>query len=69
MKTNKLSKIIGFGSVIVMLMACNEAPAENEVVIVPPVTIAPVVIEKEPASNSTTITVDKKGVKIEAEKE
>jgi hypothetical protein len=72
MKNNKLSKTIGFVSVLCMLMACSEKPADKEIVIVPaapaPVTVVPVVVEKPAASNSTKITLDKNGVKLEAEK-
>jgi hypothetical protein len=66
MKKNKISIIIGLVSVVGLFVSCaDEKPAEKEVIIVPS---SPVVIEKEPSDKSTTVTFDKKGVKIETEK-
>lgn len=48
-------------------MACNNSPAETKEVIVVP-QAAPVIIEKTAPPKGTTITLDKKGVKVETKK-
>jgi uncharacterized lipoprotein NlpE involved in copper resistance len=69
MKNSK--KIIGFLSLVVMLVVvgCKDKPAEKEVIVMPGNTT---VIEKETttvdSSSGTSITVDKNGLKVEAEK-
>ena len=73
MKNFKISTIIGFASILGLLMACNTAPAEKEVIIVPaatPVIVTPVIVEKEAAepAKNTSITLDKNGMKVESEK-
>jgi len=64
-----MKKIIGFLSfaAVLTIMSCAGKPAEvkKEVVIVP---AAPVIIVKDPPVKGTTITLDKKGVKVEAKK-
>lgn len=64
-----MKKQIGFFLMfaLVTIMSCNDKPAEvkKEVIIVP---AAPVIIVKDPPAKSTTITVDKNGVKVEAKK-
>lgn len=61
-----MKKIIGLLSLALVLvtMACNNKPAEKEVIVVPAAT--PVV--KEPPAKSTTVTLDKNGVKVETKK-
>ncbi len=64
-----MKKIIGFSSLAVILMsmfiACGPAEVKKEVIIVPVQTRT----VTEPPVKSTTITVDKNGVKIEAKKD
>jgi hypothetical protein len=64
-----MKKIIGFLSfaAVLTIMSCAGKPADvkKEVVIVP---AAPVIIVKDPPIKGTTITLDKKGVKVEAKK-
>jgi hypothetical protein len=66
-----MKKIIGLFSVTVIFTAisCSNQPAETKKeVIVVPVTVEkkePVIIEKEP---STTISLDKNGVKVKSKK-
>lgn len=64
-----MKKIICFLSIAVVLTAitysCRPA-AKKEVIVVP--TQQPVIIVKEPEKKSTTITLDKNGVKVEAKK-
>jgi hypothetical protein len=64
-----MKKIIGFLLLAAVLTAvsCNDkAPeAKKEVIVVP---VAPVIIVKDPPVKSTTITLDKKGVKVETKK-
>jgi hypothetical protein len=64
-----MKKIIGFLSfaAVLSIMSCAGKPAEvtKEVVVVP---AAPVIIVKDPPVKGTTITLDKKGVKVEAKK-
>ncbi len=63
-----MKKHIGFFLMfaLVSIMACNDKPAEvkKEVIIVP---AAPVVVKEVP-EKTTTITVDKNGVKVQAKK-
>jgi hypothetical protein len=65
-----MKNIIGLLSLALVLvtMACNNKPAEvkKEVIIVPATT--PVVVIKEPPVKSTTVTLDKNGVKVETKK-
>lgn len=52
---------------VLFVMACNDKPAEKEVIVVP--TAAPVIIVKDPPEKKgTTITLDKNGVKVETKK-
>ena len=64
-----MKKIIGFLSLALVLiaMSCSDKPAEvkKEVIIVP---TTPVVVVKDPPEKSTTVTVDKNGVKVVAKK-
>jgi hypothetical protein len=48
-------------------MACNNKPAEvkKEVIVVP---ASPVIIVKDPPAKSTTVTLDKNGVKVQTKK-
>lgn len=66
-----MKKIIGLLSIalVVVAMACNDKPAEvkKEVIIVP-VSTPPVVVTQEPPAKSTTVTLDKNGVKVETKK-
>ena len=74
MKRNEISKVIVI-ALIGLAMGCSTEPADNntdsDVILAPviPGVVAPIVIEEEekPASSST-ITLDKNGVKVEAEK-
>ena len=63
-----MKKNIGFFLMLslVSIVACNDKPAEvkKEVIIVP---TAPVVVKEVP-EKTTTITVDKNGVKVQAKK-
>lgn len=65
-----MKKIIGLLSLALVLvtMACNNKPAEvkKEVIVVP--TTTPVIITTEPPAKSTTVTLDKNGVKVETKK-
>lgn len=71
MQNNKTKKIIGFFTMaaVLLIMGCKEQPkeqaVEKEVIIVP---AAPVVIEKEAPKSSTTITLDKNGLEVDAKK-
>jgi hypothetical protein len=65
-----MKKIIGLSSFAILLFAaasCGSDKTTKEVIVVPaqPKTI---VIEKEPTTPNTVITLDKKGVKVEAKK-
>ena len=64
-----MKKIIGFPLVVAIfsMAACADKPAEvkKEVIVVP---AAPVVIVKDPPEKSTTIVLDKNGVKVVAKK-
>jgi len=64
-----MKRIIGFLSLVTVLVAittsCRPA-AKKEVIVVP--SQQPVIIVKEPEKKSTTITLDKNGVKVEAKK-
>jgi hypothetical protein len=66
-----MKKIIGFSSLIalltIMVSSCGPAEVKKEVIIVP-AQPQRVIIEKEPAKKSTTITLDKNGVKVESKK-
>lgn len=62
----------------IMMISCNTEPAKTEVVVVPaaPIPAQPktiektrtIIVEKEPKESSTTIVLDKNGVKLEATK-
>ncbi|WP_418262355.1 hypothetical protein [Flavobacterium faecale] len=71
MKNNKTQKIIGFFSLVVMLMAmgCKDKAPEKEVIVMPEKTT---IIEKETtvsdSTSGTSISVDKDGVNVESEK-
>jgi len=64
-----MKKIIVFFSLALVLItiSCSDKPAEvkKEVIIVP---TTPVVVVKDPPEKSTTVTVDKNGVKVVAKK-
>ena len=68
-----MKKIIGlfYTGIVFAVISCSNEPAETkkEVIVVPaPVKVEkkePVVVEKDP---STTITLDKKGVKVKTKK-
>ena len=64
-----MKKIIGFLSFIVAVtvVSCTakEPQAKKEVIVVP---AAPVIVVKDPPVKSTTVTFDKKGVKVETKK-
>ena len=64
-----MKKIIGFLSVTVVLttLACTNKPAETkkEVIVVP---ASPTIIVREPPEKSTTIILDKNGVKVGTKK-
>ncbi len=51
----------------VTMLSCSNKPAEEkkEVIIVP---VAPVIVEKEVPEKSTTVTLDKNGVKVSTKK-
>ncbi|HEY6503279.1 MAG TPA: hypothetical protein VIZ28_04830 [Chitinophagaceae bacterium] len=64
-----MKKIIGFLSLaaVLTIMSCTGKPAEvkKEVILVP---ATPVIIVKDPPEKTTTVTLDKNGVKVEAKK-
>ena len=64
-----MKKIIGFLSLSALLtiMACSDKPAvvKKEVIVVP---ATPVVVIKDLPEKSTTISVDKNGVKVATKK-
>ena len=64
-----MKKIISLLSFVVVLltMACGNKPAEvkKEIIVVPS---APVIVVKDPPVKSTTVTLDKNGVKVETKK-
>lgn len=72
MKNNKTKKIIGFFAMatVLLIVGCKEQPkeqpavqtVEKEVIVVP----APVVIEKEAPAKTTTVTLDKNGLEVDA---
>jgi len=66
MKNTKMKNIIGFFiiTVVLLIMGCKETPEEKEVIIVPAKTI---VVEKDPPAESTSISLDKKGVELKSE--
>jgi hypothetical protein len=65
-----MKKIIPLFSMATVLMvsvfSCQPKEAKKEVIIVP--TQSPVIVVKDPPEKSTTITLDKNGVKVEAKK-
>ncbi len=50
---------------LVSVFSCKPAAEKKEVIVVP---AAPIIIVKDPPVKSTTITLDKNGVKVEAKK-
>jgi hypothetical protein len=64
-----MKTIIGFMSLALVLLtlACNNKPADvkKEVIVVP---AAPVIIVKDPPEKSTTVTLDKNGIKVKTKK-
>jgi len=62
----KIFILIAMG-VFVTLMSCTDKPAEatKEVIVVP---AAPVIIVKDPPEKTTTVTLDKNGVKVSTKK-
>jgi hypothetical protein len=62
-----MKKSIQFLSIalLVSLMACADKTTKKETIVVPS---DPVIIVKDPPSKGTTITLNKKGVKVEAKK-
>ncbi len=65
-----MKKIIGFLSLAAVLtvVSCSDKAPEvkKEVIVVP---AAPVIVVKDPPVKSTTVTLDKNGVKIETKKD
>ena len=61
-----MKKIIGFPLVVAIfsMAACADKPAEVKKEVI----VAPVVIVKDPPEKSTTIVLDKNGVKVVAKK-
>ncbi len=78
MKNFKTKNSIGFFTLVVlfMMLGCKDKAAEKEVIVMPATTTENTtiettkIIEKEvpPADTTTSITLDKKGLKVEAEK-
>jgi len=64
-----MKKIIGLFSFIVVFVtiSCNDKTAEvkKEIIVVP---ASPTVIIKDPPVKSTTVTLDKTGVKVQTKK-
>ena len=64
-----MKKIIGLLSLVVILItsACTNKPGTvtKEVIVVPS---SPTIIVKDPPEKSTTVTLDKNGVKVETKK-
>ncbi|HEV7782090.1 MAG TPA: hypothetical protein VGO58_12540 [Chitinophagaceae bacterium] len=64
-----MKKIIGSFTLVavVTMLSCSNKPAEptKEVIVVP---VAPVIAEKETPEKSTTVTLDKNGVKVSTKK-
>lgn len=64
-----MKKILTFSSLALALTmviyACTPKEEKKEVIVVPTQTI---IREKEPAKKTTTITLDKNGVKVEGKK-
>lgn len=50
---------------LVSVFSCKPATVKKEVIVIP---AAPIIIVKDPPVKSTTITLDKNGVKVEAKK-
>ena len=78
MKKFKTKNSIGFFTLVFLLtmMGCKDQAVEKEVIVIPGTTTENTtiettkIIEKEapPADTTTSITLDKKGLKVEAEK-
>ena len=66
-----MKKILTFSSLALALTmvfyACGPKEEKKEVIVVPTQTQT-IIREKEPAKKTTTITVDKNGVKVEGKK-
>jgi hypothetical protein len=64
-----MKRFIGFltlaAVLTIMAYSCRPAEVKKEVIVVPS---SPVIIVKDPPEKSTTITLDKNGVKVEAKK-
>lgn len=64
-----MKKVIGLFAIaavtMVSVISCKPATVKKEVIVVP---ASPVIIVKDPPAKSTTITLDKNGVKVEAKK-
>ncbi|OSZ79871.1 hypothetical protein CAP36_00985 [Chitinophagaceae bacterium IBVUCB2] len=52
---------------LVVISSCGSGEEKKEVIVVPSSTQR-VIIEKEPAKKTTTVTLDKNGVKVEGKK-
>ncbi len=70
-----MKKVIGMLTLFftITMIGCSEEPAKTEVIVVPaqPAPVEKthtVVVEKKEPDNSTTIVLDKNGVKVEAKK-
>ena len=70
-----MNKIIGLFSLAIVftIISCSNQPAETkkEVIVVPAAPVekpAPVIIVKDPPAKSTSVSVDKNGVKVETQK-
>lgn len=67
-----MKKIVGLLSFVLVLlaMACSSKPAEvkKEVIVVPASPPAPIIVVKDPPVKSTTVTLDKNGVKVATKK-
>lgn len=67
-----MKKIIAIASFAAVLGACTNEPARvnKEVIVVPAAPAAPTqtIIVKDPPVKSTSVTLDKNGVKVESKK-
>lgn len=61
----KIIALLSLFTVITIVAYSCQPETKKEVIVVP---TAPVIIEKQPETKATTITLDKNGVKIEAKK-
>ncbi len=51
-----------------VISSCGSGEDKKEVIVVPASTQRVIIEEKEPAKKSTTVTLDKNGVKVEGKK-